>query len=179
VRFGRAIGLGVVASLVAALALTLVGTSAASRKTQQSSAEDQLEAAILDAIDDLRDAKGAGPLVRTAALDQAASEHTSSMAENGFFSHTSLDGTGAIERIRSYFRGPGQNWTVGEVLMWAPGTVSASVVVDRWLASSFHRRALVADWQRIGIAAVYAQNAPGVYGNRDVTIVTVDFARRS
>jgi hypothetical protein len=33
-------------------------------------------------------------------------------------------------------------------------------------------------WLEVGVGAVYAPSAPGVYGGRDVTIVTADFGVR-
>jgi uncharacterized protein YkwD len=44
------------------------------------------------------------------------------------------------------------------------------------MASPEHRANILdASWRTIGVAAVRAP-APGVYGNRDVTIITTDFA---
>jgi hypothetical protein len=38
---------------------------------------------------------------------------------------------------------------------------------------------LSARWRDVGVGAVYTRSATGVYGGRDVTIVTADFGVRS
>jgi uncharacterized protein YkwD len=48
-----------------------------------------------------------------------------------------------------------------------------------WLASPDHRANLMNPrWREIGVAAVYAADAPGVYQGLDVTIITTDFGVR-
>ena len=48
------------------------------------------------------------------------------------------------------------------------------------MASPGHRKnILTARWQEIGLSAVTVAGAPGVYGGRDVVIITTDFGVRS
>jgi uncharacterized protein YkwD len=43
-----------------------------------------------------------------------------------------------------------------------------------------HRANLLSPrWREVGLAAVHVGRAPGVYGGREVTIVTADFGVRS
>ena len=47
------------------------------------------------------------------------------------------------------------------------------------MGSPGHRANLLSPrWREIGIAAVHAASAPGVYGGHEVTIVTADFGVR-
>jgi uncharacterized protein YkwD len=48
------------------------------------------------------------------------------------------------------------------------------------MGSPGHRKnILTRDWREIGASAVTVHAAPGVYGGRDVVIVTTDFGVRS
>ena len=58
--------------------------------------------------------------------------------------------------------------------------MNAKRALRMWLNSPAHRRILMTPhWREIGISAVYAPAAPGVYGGRPVTIVTADFGVRN
>jgi uncharacterized protein YkwD len=47
------------------------------------------------------------------------------------------------------------------------------------MGSPGHRENLLSQrWREIGISAVHASSAPGVYGGQEVTIVTADFGLR-
>ena len=49
-----------------------------------------------------------------------------------------------------------------------------------WLASPPHRANLLdPHWREVGLSAVHATSAPGVYGGEAATIVTADFGVRS
>ena len=66
-------------------------------------------------------------------LFNAAGAHSTDMAANNYFSHTSLDGRNAGQRIT----GAGYAWSAyGENI--AAGQTSAQSVVDGWLASPGH-----------------------------------------
>lgn len=66
-------------------------------------------------------------------LFNAASAHSTDMAANNYFSHTSLDGRNAGQRIT----GAGYAWSAyGENI--AAGQTSVQSVVDGWLASPGH-----------------------------------------
>ena len=48
------------------------------------------------------------------------------------------------------------------------------------MGSPGHRKnILTARWREIGLSALKVNSAPGVYGGRDVVIITTDFGVRS
>ena len=49
-----------------------------------------------------------------------------------------------------------------------------------WMKSPAHRaNILTPRWREVGLSAVTVAGAPGVYGGRDVVIITSDFGVRS
>ena len=71
------------------------------------------------------------------------------------------------------------SWRVGENLVWSSPQLSARRALELWLNSPPHRQNLLTPvWREVGIAAVHASSAPGVYGGSDVTILTADFGVR-
>ncbi|WP_246227773.1 CAP domain-containing protein [Roseobacter ponti] len=68
-------------------------------------------------------------------LEQAAAGHARDMLENGFFSHTGSDGSDIGQRVAR----TGYKWCyIAENI--ARGQRSLYEVMDRWAASSGHRR---------------------------------------
>lgn len=77
---------------------------------------------------------GCGPLAAEARLTTAAQGHTSDMAQNNYFDHTSLDGRTMVDRIRA----TGFPLTaVGENI--AAGTATAAATLQLWMNSPGHR----------------------------------------
>jgi uncharacterized protein YkwD len=73
-----------------------------------------------------------------------------------------------------------QSWSVGENLLWSSGHLSADAALKLWMESPGHRKnILTARWREIGLSALKVSSAPGVYGGRDVVIITTDFGVRS
>jgi len=118
-----------------------------------------LEPQVLAAINDLRRAQGLAPLRLSRALSLAADEHSLSMAEHGYFEHSSLDGSPFSRRVVAFYA-PGQRrWSVGENLVWASPGLSARRVLDLWLASPPHRATLLSPaWRDVGSSR---SRAPG------------------
>jgi uncharacterized protein YkwD len=134
-----------------------------------------LEAEVLAAVNALRSARGLRTLRSDVTLARGAQEHSMSMAQNGYFAHTSAKDApfwargDAGRRFRS----------VGENIAWASPTLSASETIVLWLRSPTHRAILLAKgWRVIGLGAVHAQAAPGVFAGLEVTVLTADFAGR-
>ena len=143
-------------------------------------AADELELPIVRELNRVRAAHGL-PSLRTAApLRRAADVHAVSMAERGYFAHTSADGTTFDRRIARFYPSAGRSyWTVGENILWASPAVSPRKAVEMWMASPGHRRNILnRRYRQIGISAVSASAAPGVFGGREVTIVVTDFGAR-
>jgi uncharacterized protein YkwD len=179
----------VVASITAAL-VAVAGASAATlpataRISQASSGARGIklmpafETEVLEGINALRSSQGLVPLRPSAALAEAARQHSQSMAESGFFDHASADGSPFWKRLRATYPQKRRFWRAGENMVWASPTLSARLVLDMWLKSPEHRENLLAPgWREIGLGAVRALAAPGVYGGSNVTILTADFGVR-
>jgi uncharacterized protein YkwD len=103
------------------------------------------------------------------------------MARRGYFSHDSANGGSFSQRIAQSYPARGfRSWSVGENLVWGGPDIAAARAFRLWLASPPHRANLLTSrWREIGLSAVHATSAPGVYGGRPATIVTADFGARS
>ena len=132
-----------------------------------------LAAAIATEINAARSQNGLSSLRTSNALNGTARRHARSMATFGYFSHSSIRSLAA-----AYVKGK-KRWAVGEIMVWAPGHLSAAEAVDRWLASPPHRSDMLGRWRHIGVGALDVQDAPGVFGGKDITLVVVNFGRRS
>jgi uncharacterized protein YkwD len=153
---------------------------AAAPPTRTMAARNTLEAQVLTEINGLRARRKLKPLHFSWRLNAAAGAHSRAMARRGFFSHESSDGTAFWKRVRRYYpQGRYQTWSVGENLLWASPSVSAASALRMWMDSPPHRANLLTSrWREIGLSAVHINAAPGVYGGREVTIVTADFGIR-
>jgi len=174
IRFMLALVLLVVATVVAA------PTGAQSPATRSLTARNDLESAVLAQINALRRRNGLAPLRTNAKLRAAADSHSESMARRGFFSHTSADGTPFLARVSRYYpRGRTGYRAVGENLLWSSPDVDAAGALRMWLNSAPHRQNLLrASWREIGLSAVHANPAPGVFRNAPVTVLTANFGVR-
>jgi len=139
-----------------------------------------LERGVLADINAVRVGHGLARLTLNAQLTGAARAHSRQMAADGYFAHESQDGTAFWRRVQGFYRStPWRVWSVGENLLWSSPDISASRALRLWLASPEHRKNLLDPrWREIGVSAVHAAAAPGVYGGHDVTIVTTDFGVR-
>ena len=180
------------AALVAlALTLTLavgaaVGTAAAAQPTETGPARslaavNTLEAQVLAELNVVRRKHGLVPLKASKPLGAAADAHSRAMGTHGFFDHDSRDGTEFWQRVRRFYGPSGyRSWSVGENLLWSSGSLDAKSAVKMWMGSAGHRKnILTARWREIGLGAVAVRSAPGVYGGRDVVIITTDFGVRA
>ena len=138
------------------------------------------EREVLAEVNALRRQHGLVPLRRSSDLAAAASQHSTEMANRGYFGHRSADGSSFARRIaRFYPRAGYRYWSVGENLLYSASPLDAARALDMWLNSPDHRRIILrARWREFGLGAVQVASAPGVYGGRAVTIVTTDFGVR-
>lgn len=173
-----------VVALLAVLALLAAGSSGATAATSPTTtiaAANGLETQVLDALNAIRRSHGLAPLRLAQPLAAAADSHSRTMGRFGFFSHDSRDGSDFSQRVKRFY-GPGRSggWAVGENLLWASPTIGAAAAMKMWMESPGHRKNILNPrWREIGLSAVTVARAPGVYGNRDVTIITTDFGTRS
>lgn len=167
---------------IVGLALLAAGVLAASAlaKSRSERSVPALNRQVLAAVNRFRAAHGLVPLRESAALDRSARQHSLEMGKDGYFGHSSADGTSFWRRIQQYYGSRNRAyWSVGENLLWAAPSVSAGHAMKLWIASPEHLRNLMsAQWRQIGISAVHVLRAPGVFHGLGVTIITTDFGVR-
>jgi uncharacterized protein YkwD len=139
-----------------------------------------LQSSVLVDVNAFRAAHGLSRLRLDARLSASARQHSEQMAIDGYFAHNSADGSSFWRRIQRFY--PSSNWgfwSVGENLLWSSPDVDASRALSMWIASPEHLANLMNPrWRQIGVSAVHATAAPGVYRGLPVTIVTTDFGVR-
>jgi uncharacterized protein YkwD len=168
------------ATLAVASAGSAPGETVATQ-TDWSSAETQLRTSLLTGLNQVRARYGLGGLEIEHGLDEAAIAHSDEMLVDGYFGHLSSDGAPFWERIERFYPPPRiGSWRVGENLLWIPGPISAGRIISLWMASRGHRANILSPaWRQIGIGVGAEGDAPGVFGGRTVTVVTVDFGVRT
>jgi uncharacterized protein YkwD len=167
--------------LVAVLVSAAAPSSGSARVRGKQAPAAQLQVALLAQINSFRAVHGLTQLRVATGLTTAAGAHSAQMARLGFFSHNSANGQSFSQRLaHSYTPSGFRSWSVGENLVWGGPDIGAARALRLWLASPPHRAILLtARWREIGLGAVHAVSAPGVYGGRPATIVTADFGARS
>lgn len=100
----------------------------------------------------------AAPLSWNTRLFSAAARHSTDMAQNNYFSHTSLDGRSLGQRVRN----EGYAWTaVGENI--AAGQSSVNAVMSGWLSSPGHCANIMrANYAHVAVSCV--QRSGSSYG---------------
>ena len=167
--------------LLAALTV-LAGPATGSARPQGAvSPSGSVQAALVRQMNALRAAHGLSRLQLSPALNAAAAVHSTQMARMGYFSHNSANGQSFSQRVASYYPSRGyRSWTVGENLVYGSPDLGAARALRLWLSSPPHRANLLnPHWHELGLSAVHATSAPGVYGGSPATIVTADFGARS
>lgn len=139
-----------------------------------------LEQGVLVDINAFRAAHQLPPLRLSASLTAAARSHSLQMETDGYFAHNSSDGTAFWKRIQGFYPSSRYGyWSVGENLLWSAPDVDAQKALTMWENSPEHRKNMLdPNWREIGVSAVHAVRAPGVYQGLAVTIVTTDFGVR-
>lgn len=170
-----------IAALTAALLVLTVPASSSAERRGAVAPSGPLQAALIDQVNVLRASRGLARLRLSPALTAAANAHSTSMATKGYFSHNSANGASFSQRLAYFYPARGfRSWTVGENLLWGSPDVGAVRALRLWLASPPHRANLLnPHWREIGLVAVHATSAPGVYHNAPATIVTADFGART
>ncbi len=161
------------------LGLGSSGARAAADPARAIAAANQLERLVLVELNGVRRSHGLAPLRTSVALAAAAEAHSRAMGQFGFFAHESRDGSPFFERVKRYYRPQSGTWSVGENLLWSTPGLQAKGAVGLWMQSPGHRQnILTARWREIGLSAVSVAGAPGVFGGRDVVIITTDLGVR-
>ena len=167
-------------ALVASLAVLVSPAAATSSTSRGTVALSSLESGVLQQLNTIRVQHGLVPLKLSARLTASSGQHSREMSADGYFAHTSHDGTAFWKRISRWY---GQNhfryWSVGENLLWSSPEVDPAGALQLWMSSPEHRaNILTARWREIGISALHVSAAPGAYKGLEVTIITTDFGVR-
>jgi uncharacterized protein YkwD len=171
-RLPAFVALGVVATVV-------VAPSSHSATARTGARIGSLETSLLQDLNDVRAQNGLAPLHASAQLAAAASQHSHEMGVDGYFDHSSRDGTSFSTRIGHWYAAGPHSWSVGENLLWYSPSVSARSAVAVWMGSPGHRANILnPSWRQIGISALHFASAGGVYRGLPVTIITTDFGVR-
>ena len=168
------------ALLVVAVALSVFSAASRAATSTRAASLHSLESNVLVDINAFRRAHGLARLQLNTGLNVAARQHSQQMAADGYFAHTSADGSAFWQRIQRYYPSSSSHlWSVGENLVWSSPTLDAKRALQMWVASPEHLANLMNPrWREIGVSAVHAVAAPGAYHGLDVTIVTTDFGVR-
>jgi uncharacterized protein YkwD len=177
VHGSRALRLGAALAVLAAggiLAATALATGRSETNLQA------LNHQVLAAVNSFRASHNLGPLRESSSLDRSAREHSLEMGKDGYFGHSSANGTAFWQRIQHYYAARKHSyWAVGENILWAAPRIGASRAMNMWIASPEHLRNLLAPrWRELGVSAVHVVRAPGVFHGLPVTIITTDFGVR-
>lgn len=173
----RALRLAVAVSALVVTGLLAASALATSRSERSLTT---LNRQVRAAVNRFRAAHGLVPLRDSRQLDRSARQHSLEMGKDGYFAHSSADGTSFWQRIQHYYGSRNHGyWSVGENLLWAAPNVSAGHAMKLWIASPEHLRNLMSpQWRQIGVSAVHVVRAPGVFHGLPVTIITTDFGVR-
>jgi uncharacterized protein YkwD len=111
---------------------------------------------MLNAVNDARAGAGVAPLVVCAPIEAAAQQFAQAMAEQGFFSHTGLDGSTSDARIHAQgYRGR----TTGENI--AAGHHSVDAAMQAWMDQPEHHAIIVSpDYKHVGFGLFERASAP-------------------
>ncbi len=174
-----AVGLVVVVATVASI-LVANALAAPRHAARGGVALSGLERGVLDDINAFRQQHHLVPLRLSLQLTDAARQHSQEMASDGYFAHSSYDGSAFWQRIQRYYGSQAWGfWSVGENLLWSSPDVGATGALQLWEHSPEHlRNLLTARWREIGVSAVHVASAPGTFHGLPVTIVTTDFGVR-
>jgi len=126
------------------------------------------ELALLQAMNDVRQAHGVAPLRIDTRLQRAARGHSRAMLQTDTFAHGAF--AARIRRLGVRAR------RVGENLAWAVGPLAeAHAIVNVWLARPEHRANLL----RPGYRTVGVGIRIGTFeGHAGASVITADFAGR-
>jgi uncharacterized protein YkwD len=169
VPFARVAVVAVVTSVVVLLAGAV--DASAARRSSRASANDSVEAEVIQLVNGYRASQGLPALSADGNLNEAADSHSRGMVASGEFSHDSANGTRCDVRIRRFVKAR----LVGETISWLAGTPAAQQAqrtVELWMNSPPHRATLMtASFRRIGVS----RKGGTMFGRRGVAF-TADLA---
>lgn len=164
----------------AVLAVVLMVFAAPSASAKNRAVLDSFESGVFQKLNQTRVDHGLAPLRLSTCLTTASNAHSVEMAYDGYFDHSSRDGTPFWKRVDRWYGSSGyRSWSVGENILWSSPNLTPGRALALWMASPEHRANILnPQWREIGIAAVHLNGAPGVYHGLPVTVITTDFGAR-
>jgi len=129
-------------------------------------AQTSIERDFLAILNAERVALGKTPIVANSFLLAAAYLHSEDIAEQGYFSHTSLDGRTFDQRIIA--AGYTDYVSLGENIAYAYGAPDAAKVYEMWKNSAGHYANMMGDFNEAGL---------GVYSKNGYTYYTLDLGK--
>lgn len=165
---------------LAAAVVSIAAPAAFSAASTDTATLASLESGVLRQLNAIRADHGLVALRESSALAAAATQHSREMADDGYFEHTSFDGTAFSTRIAHWYATTGyRSWSVGENLLWSSPTVDPARALGMWMGSAGHRANILNPrWREVGVGAVHTSSAGGAYRDLPVTIITTDFGVR-
>ena len=138
---------------------TTSGGSATPTPATAATKNDSFEQRVFDLTNEQRQQAGLQPLQMNDKLDRAADAHSEDMALQHYFSHNSLDGSPASDRVKK----EGYNYsTFGENI--AAGQTTPEDVVQGWMNSPGHRANILnPNFKEIGVGYYYLANDSGYH----------------
>jgi uncharacterized protein YkwD len=179
-RVLRAVRNAIVAGAFVAVLFVVLAPVASPASSRPRASLTELETGVLQQLNAIRTQHGLVPLRISSDLNASAAQHSTEMGSDGYFEHTSFDGTAFWKRIQHWYASNGYDyWSVGENLLWSSPDVDSKAALQLWMNSPEHRANILAPrWREIGISAVHLAQAGGTYEKLPVTIITTDFGVR-
>ena len=154
-------GLRVLAALAPAVLVAMLLAPTALPATKPAASMAALQLGVIRDVNSTRAQFGLPPLRLNQKLSDAAASHSQEMAADGYFKHTSFDGTPFWQRITQFYGISGYGyWSVGENLLWSSPDVdpAQASVVD---SVRPHRANILSkDWREVGVGALYVRLRP-------------------
>lgn len=117
----------------------------------------RVRAAMLDRVNQEREAAGLRPLRGNPELDRAAQNHAVDMLRRSYFEHESPEGKNSLDRVLATGYKPR---TVAENI--AEGQYTVDQVMDGWMRSHGHRANILArSVEELGVGLALGQSRPG------------------
>ncbi len=130
------------------------------------SAQGTVEGDFIALLNAERGTQGKSPVTVNSHLTTAAYLHSQDMAEQNYFSHTSLDGRTFVQRIVA--AGYTNYSSLAENIAYAYGAPDAARVFGMWKNSSGHYTNMIGDFNEAGL---------GVYTKNGYTYYTLDLGK--
>ena len=148
------------------LSLLVVCTTMSLLPRLQVLAQTSVESDFMAILNAERATLGKSPLSINSYLTTAAYLHSQDMAEQGYFSHTSLDGRTFDQRIIA--AGYTNYSSLAENIAYAYGEPDAARVYSMWKNSTGHYANMMGDFNEAGL---------GVYSKNSYTYYTLDLGK--